>query len=91
MSETLFWVAVACCAIAQTFIVRSALKPNRADVQDGVPLPSRPSEIAWTIVPGIVLVVVFVLTWRAMHEQATAGEHRPAPAGALALAAPSLR
>jgi heme/copper-type cytochrome/quinol oxidase subunit 2 len=69
--DALFWLGVACCVVAQVFIVRAALKPSRADVQEGVPVPRRASEVAWTIIPGIVLAIVLVWTWRAIHASRT--------------------
>jgi heme/copper-type cytochrome/quinol oxidase subunit 2 len=52
--------------IAQAAIVRSALRA-RAQRPDGSASPSRSIEAAWTIVPAIMLALVLVLTWRALH------------------------
>jgi heme/copper-type cytochrome/quinol oxidase subunit 2 len=51
---------------AQAAIVRSALRA-RAQRPDGSASPSRPIEVAWTIVPAVMLAVVLVFTWRALH------------------------
>jgi heme/copper-type cytochrome/quinol oxidase subunit 2 len=70
LSDAIFWLAAACCVFAQAAIVRSALRA-RAQRPDGSASPSRPIEVAWTVVPGIVLALVLVLTWRALHPAAT--------------------
>jgi hypothetical protein len=68
-AEAIFWIAVACCAIAQLAILRSVLV---SPVEVGEPVRSsvarRTAEIAWAVLPGIALAVVFVYTWRAIHE-----------------------
>ncbi|HEY2895741.1 MAG TPA: hypothetical protein VGJ12_01290 [Gemmatimonadaceae bacterium] len=55
---------------AQIAIVRSALRA-RAQRPDGSASPSRPIEVAWTILPAIMLALVLVLTWRTLHPAAT--------------------
>jgi heme/copper-type cytochrome/quinol oxidase subunit 2 len=69
LSDAIFWLAAACCVFAQAAIVRSALRA-RAQRPDGSASPSRPIEVVWTIVPAIMLAVVLVLTWRALHPAA---------------------
>jgi heme/copper-type cytochrome/quinol oxidase subunit 2 len=67
-ADAIFWLAVACCVVAQLAIVRSAIvSPVR--VADGHPVSAvrRVSEIAWAVIPGIALAVVLVFTWRAIH------------------------
>jgi heme/copper-type cytochrome/quinol oxidase subunit 2 len=66
LSDAIFWLAAACCVFAQAAIVRSALRA-RAQRPDGSASPSRPIEVAWTIVPAVMLALVLVLTWRALH------------------------
>ncbi|MDQ6829493.1 MAG: hypothetical protein M3081_11555 [Gemmatimonadota bacterium] len=85
LSNSLFWSAVACCAVAQIFIVRGAFQPQRVDVQEGVPRPRRAFELAWTIVPAVALAVVLVFTWRVMHPEAPAGG-RHSSAGSVIVA-----
>jgi hypothetical protein len=98
VAESLFWVAVASCAVAQVAIVRGVLGgrlPDRppapgesaADppARSGQPHPVR--EAAWALLPGLVLVLVLVWTWRTMHlvPQGT----RPTDTGSLAAPSPS--
>ena len=68
LADAIFWIAVACCVVAQLAIVRSAIV-SPARVADGHPASAarRASEIAWAVIPGIALAVVLVFTWRAIH------------------------
>jgi heme/copper-type cytochrome/quinol oxidase subunit 2 len=65
-TDVIFWAAAACCALSQAAIVRSALRA-RAQRPDGSASPPRAIEVAWTIVPALVLVLVLVITWRVLH------------------------
>jgi heme/copper-type cytochrome/quinol oxidase subunit 2 len=65
-TDAIFWAAAACCALSQAAIVRSALRA-RAQRPDGTASPPRAIEVAWTIVPALVLVLVLVFTWRVLH------------------------
>ncbi|HZI41340.1 MAG TPA: hypothetical protein VFD67_06535 [Gemmatimonadaceae bacterium] len=57
LAQFFFWVAVVACIVAHTAIVHSVLKsPSR-----------RVAEVAWAIVPAIVLAAVLAATWRGMH------------------------
>jgi heme/copper-type cytochrome/quinol oxidase subunit 2 len=82
LSDALFWVAVALCAVAQAAILRSALAAHHTAAAPGSTLPPlrRAVEVAWTVVPAIALAALLVFTWRAMHPPV-----RSAPAGALPL------
>lgn len=70
--ELLFWIAVACCLVAQVAITRSTLRaPARsAELRPGVPRPRRSIEVAWTVLPAVALALVLVMTWRAIHQPA---------------------
>jgi hypothetical protein len=84
VGETLFWLAVACCAIAEIAIVRSVARGSIA-VPSGGTLPEvrRAPEIVWAVVPAVALAIVLAVTWRAMHRNAAA-EAGVAPAAAPA-------
>ena len=69
----LFWLSVACCLVAQLFIVRSVLGarhvPNPAA---HVPRARGSMEFLWALAPAVALAVLLVFTWRAVREhQAT--------------------
>lgn len=78
LADLIFWLAVACCLVAQVAIVRAALTApaRRAEGGADVPRPRRPIEIAWTVIPAIALALVLVATWHAIHRHAT-GERPP--------------
>src|SRR5215203_1553882 len=80
LTDAAFWVAVVACAIAQIFILRAVFRVTPAGIAAGsantstpdgepvsVPSPHRLTEIVWVILPIVLLVLVFVLAWRAMH------------------------
>jgi len=66
LSDVIFWCAALCCALSQAAIVRSALRA-RAQRPDGTASPPRAIEVAWTIVPALMLALVLAFTWRALH------------------------
>ncbi len=80
LSDAIFWIAVAACAIAQIFILRAVFRVTPAGVATGsattstpdgeqvsVPSPHRLTEIVWVVLPVTLLVLSFVLAWRVMH------------------------
>ena len=68
LADAIFWIAVACCGIAQLAIVRSVLiSPARVPDSQPTTAGRRFVEIAWAVLPGIALAFVLLLTWRAMH------------------------
>jgi heme/copper-type cytochrome/quinol oxidase subunit 2 len=69
IADAIFWIAVACCSVAQLAIIRSVIvspaRPSNASAPTST--SRRAAEIAWAVIPGIALAVVLVFTWRAMH------------------------
>jgi heme/copper-type cytochrome/quinol oxidase subunit 2 len=64
----LFWTSVACCTIAQFFIIRSVLGSRHApEPVANVPKSRDAVEVMWAIVPAVVLAVLLFFTWRAMR------------------------
>jgi len=57
LATAIFWVACACCAVAQVAIVRSALI---------TPSSKRSIDIAWSVLPGFALATLLVFTWKAL-------------------------
>ena len=71
VAAAVFWIAAACCLVAQIAVIRSAVRaPMPGSPNGAVAMPRRSIEIAWTIVPAIVLALVLMATWRAMHQPA---------------------
>jgi heme/copper-type cytochrome/quinol oxidase subunit 2 len=73
--DAIFWIAVGCCAIAQSAILYSVLRvspsrrssANTASASQPISSPSRAIEIAWAVMPGVALIFVLLYTWRAMR------------------------
>jgi hypothetical protein len=68
LADVIFWIAVACCTVAQLAIIRSAIV-SPARVAGGAPTSGarRAAESAWAVLPGVALAAVLLFTWRAMH------------------------
>ena len=67
-ADGLFWLSVACCALAQFFILRSVGAARRAP-EPAASLPRQRSamEMLWAVLPAIGLAVLLVFTWRAVR------------------------
>jgi heme/copper-type cytochrome/quinol oxidase subunit 2 len=72
IADAIFWVAVACCTVAQLAILRSIIISPVQVASSGAPASGwrRASEIAWAVIPGIALIFVFIATWNAIHGHA---------------------
>ena len=58
-------VCVACIAVAQLFILRSALGAAIiANADAPLPRPRRAAEVAWAVLPAIALALVLWMTWK---------------------------
>jgi heme/copper-type cytochrome/quinol oxidase subunit 2 len=77
MASALFWLAVASCVVGQVALLLSAIRAPMVPPPDSASMrmPSRSSEIAWTIVPAIGLVVLLAFTWRATHRPVAPDPH----------------
>jgi heme/copper-type cytochrome/quinol oxidase subunit 2 len=75
--SALFWISVACCAIAQVALILSAIRAPMAGSPQSASMrmPSRANEVAWTIIPAIGLAVLLVFTWRATHRPVAPDPH----------------
>jgi heme/copper-type cytochrome/quinol oxidase subunit 2 len=72
-ASAIFWIAVACCVVAQIAIVRSAVTgPIHGSTEGDVPQPRRGTEVLWTIVPAIGLALLLYFTWRAVEDRSGA-------------------
>ena len=74
LADTIFWIAVASCTIAQVAILRSIFNPAPrgapAAVAGARPV-RRGMEGLWAVLPAVGLALVLALTWREMHERRT--------------------
>jgi len=77
LAEALFWVTVAACLVAQTALLRSAVRTSAMLSSDSsAGAPTRRSEMTWAVIPAIVIVLVLAFTWRKLHEHP---QHQHAP------------
>jgi heme/copper-type cytochrome/quinol oxidase subunit 2 len=71
LADAIFWVAVACCTIAQLAILHSVIispaSARAASSATPASVSRRAGEIVWAVLPGIALAVVLVYTRRAMR------------------------
>lgn len=63
LAETIFWIAVVACVIAELAILRSTFAARSANKSDLVPSASPRGELAWAIIPALALGVVLTATW----------------------------
>ncbi len=70
-ADGLFWLSVACCAIAQTFIIRSVQSTRNApEPAATVPRARHSVEMLWAVLPAVALAVLLAFTWRAIRARA---------------------
>ena len=79
----LFFIAAAVCVLAQLMILRAvaAGRVPGASPAPGQP-PRRAAEVAWAVIPAVVLALVLILTWRSVHTTRGA-DAPPVPAGVV--------
>ena len=69
----LFWTSVACCAVAQIFIIRSVRGARYVPEPTAmVPRSRNAVEMLWAVLPAVGLVVLLTFTWRAIQSNAAA-------------------
>jgi heme/copper-type cytochrome/quinol oxidase subunit 2 len=85
LADAIFWIAVACCTVAQIAIIHSVvISPARIAGSEPTSSARRTTEIAWAVIPGIALVFLLVFTRRAMDD------FRATSASTAAASAPSV-
>lgn len=71
-ADGLFWVSVACCAVAQLLIVRSVRGRDYVpSTSANVPRARYAVEVLWAVLPAIALALVLWFTWRVIHPAPT--------------------
>jgi heme/copper-type cytochrome/quinol oxidase subunit 2 len=69
----LFWMSVACCAVAQIFIIRSVRGARYVPEPTAtVPRSRHAVEMLWAVLPAVGLVVLLAFTWRAIQSNSAA-------------------
>jgi len=76
LRTAIFWIAAACCVVAELAILRSLLFGRAAEAGRSGDRPAagrtkRATEIAWALLPAAGLLVVLYLTWRAVDAPQT--------------------
>jgi len=67
LATGLFWTSVACCLIAQVFIVRSVLGARHLPAPDpALPRARAGMELLWAVAPAVALAALLLFTWRAI-------------------------
>jgi heme/copper-type cytochrome/quinol oxidase subunit 2 len=70
LALTIFWIAVAVCAVAQLGIFHAAFaRPLSAEKPETRPIPRSPRiiEIIWTVIPAVLLAGILAITWLAIR------------------------
>ncbi len=80
LAEAIFWIAALACVLAEVAILRSSFAETGAHSSALVPVSSRRSELAWTILPALGLAVLLMFTWREVNARKShaAEMHNPA-------------
>ena len=66
----LFWLAVACCLVAQILIVRSVVAARGLPAaRPDLPRARGSVEVMWAVVPAIALAALLFFTWKAIGGQ----------------------
>ena len=69
----LFWTSVACCAVAQIFIIRSVRGARYVPEPTAMmPRTRNAVEMLWAVLPAVGLVVLLTFTWRAIQSNSAA-------------------
>jgi hypothetical protein len=70
----LFWSSVACCVIAQLFIIRSVRGARHVRGRSaGMPRQRGGLELLWVILPAVGLALLLLFTWLAVQESEAPG------------------
>jgi heme/copper-type cytochrome/quinol oxidase subunit 2 len=67
LADAIFWIAALACVIAEIAILRSTYAARSVEKSELVPAASRNGEIAWAIIPAIVLAVLLGSTWQRLQ------------------------
>lgn len=63
LAEAIFWIGALACVVAEVMILRSSFAATRENKSALVPTASRGSELAWAILPAVLLAVLLAATW----------------------------
>ncbi|HUQ99031.1 MAG TPA: hypothetical protein VM166_06215 [Gemmatimonadaceae bacterium] len=90
MAEAIFWIGAIACVVAEVMILRSSFAATRENKSALVPTASRSSELAWAILPAILLSILLLATWRNVQARAAHMQmNHPGMHPAMQMAAPT--
>ena len=64
LAEAIFWIAALACIVAQFALLRSSFRIKKDSKSELVPGSPRPVELAWAILPALLLSALLVVTWQ---------------------------
>jgi hypothetical protein len=64
LADAIFWIGALACVLAEIAILRSTYVARGVEKSSLVPASSRGGEIAWAIIPAIVLAALLGSTWQ---------------------------
>ncbi len=68
LAEAIFWIAALACIVAQIMLLRSSISAKGERRSELVPASPRVVELAWTVLPALVLCALLLATWRKIAE-----------------------
>jgi heme/copper-type cytochrome/quinol oxidase subunit 2 len=71
LAEAIFWIAALACAVAEIAILRSTFAARRVEKSELVPSASRGGEVAWAVIPAVLLAVLLAATWQRIEARET--------------------
>ena|ERR1700694_736075 len=71
LAEAIFWIAALACAVAEIAILRSTFAARRVEKSELVPASSRRGEVAWAIIPAVMLAALLVVTKQRIEARET--------------------
>ena len=82
LSFVLYWAGALTCAVAQGFVIRSLLLGRTPGPRRTV--WGRAREVAWVLLPAVMLAAVLVSTWRAVQGRPKERQRPAAVSGVVA-------
>lgn len=64
LAEAIFWIAALACVVAQIALLRSTFSAKEESRSQLVPASRRSTELAWAIIPAVLLSLLLIATWR---------------------------
>ena len=69
LADVIFWASAFACVIAEIAILRSTYVARRVEKSNLVPASSRTGEIAWAVIPALLLAALLGSTWQKVQHE----------------------